>query len=74
MINGTTATTPAHGSITVTDAVAGDLTIVLAAAETAKLSLLDDGVYDVQMLTASGVQTLTDGELNVVLDVTRAVS
>lgn len=74
VINGSTATTPTNGTLTVTDAVAGNLTIVLAGVETAKLAELTGGVYDVQILEAAGPRTLTDGTLNVTLDVTRAVT
>lgn len=76
VINGATATTPANGSITVTDEVAGDMTIVIKGVETAKLSSLSGGAYDVQLLSDDGTDplTLTDGELHVQLDVTRATS
>jgi hypothetical protein len=66
------AGTAGHGDITVTDATDGDITITLAAAATATLT---PGVYvyDVQMVTATGVETLTAANLTVVADVTRAV-
>lgn len=72
-INGTAATTAANGSITVTDANAGDLTVVIAAAETAKLVAQSGLVYDVQVL-ATTVSTLTSGSAVVSADVTRATS
>jgi hypothetical protein len=74
VINGTPATTSTNGTLTVTDAVAGDITIVLAGAETAKLAELTGGAYDVQILEAAGPRTLTDGTLNITLDVTRATT
>jgi len=66
------AGTAGQGDITVTDATDGDITITLAAAATATLT---PGVYvyDVQMVTATGVETLTAANLTVVADVTRAV-
>jgi len=73
-INGATATTAANGSLTVTDEAAGDITIMLLGVETAKLAQLTAGVYDVQILTDAGPQTLTDSTLVVDLDVTRATS
>lgn len=74
VINGTPATTAANGTLTVTDAAAGDLTIVLAGVETAKLAELTGGFYDIQVLETAGPRTLTDGTLAVTLDVTRATS
>lgn len=68
------AGTPANGDITVDDEDDGDITITLAAASTATLTPNDGLSYDVQMLTATGVQTLTSGSCMVVADVTRAVS
>ena len=64
----------ANGDITVDVAADGDITITLAAAETVGLTVQTNLYYDIQMLTASAVQTLTSGTLNVVTDVTRAVS
>lgn len=74
IIAGGTATTAGNGSITVTNATTGALTVALAAVETAKLDEMVGGHYDIQMLTASGVQTLTDATLVVTQDVTRATS
>lgn len=73
-INGAAATTAANGDITVTNATTGAITITLAAAETAKLAVEEDLVYDVQMVTASGVSTLTTASATVSGDVTRATS
>lgn len=68
------AGTAGQGSITVTDAPTGDLTIALAAAATAQLSAGRRYRYDIQILTASGVTTRTQGICRVSADVTRAVS
>lgn len=65
----------ANGSITVTDAAAGNITIKLDEAETAIL-IHDDGLpYDVQMLdTDADVTTLTIAAASVTDDVTRAIT
>lgn len=75
VLNGATYATTANGSITVTDAVTGALTIALAAAVTQYLQA-GPYQYDIQMLTASGVTTLTYGMFTVDAspDVTRTVS
>jgi len=72
-LNGAAATVAGNGSITVNDAVAGNITITLAAAETDDLrpQALQ---YDIQMATATGVSTLSDGSARVVADVTRATA
>jgi len=72
-INGAAAVTAANGSITVDDAVAGDITIVLAAVETAKLAISDELFYDIQWAIA-GVVLTSQGALTVSYDVTRATS
>lgn len=71
-LNGVAAGVPANGSITVDDAVAGDITIVLDEVETAKLKP-DSLGYDVQVLNAGDVTTLTAGDVTVIADLTRAV-
>ena len=63
-----------QGSITIDDADAGNITITLAAALTDDLAVQSGLEYDVQMITASAVTTLTEGTAHVVADVTRAVS
>jgi hypothetical protein len=75
-IAGAAATIAGNGSITITDAANGDITIVLAAVETAKLVDTSGSWYwDVQVLTAAGVvQTLARGRVVVIGDVTRATS
>ncbi|KKN29614.1 hypothetical protein LCGC14_0842280 [marine sediment metagenome] len=66
----------ANGTITVDDEDNGDITIVLKAVETAKLTLTSGIRYDVQyFVTATGlVTTVTSGLLTVAADVTRATS
>ena len=73
-LNGAAASVAGNGSITVSDASAGDITVTLAAAETDDLIPQGGLYYDVQMLSAAGVETLSDGPAAVVADVTRAVS
>ncbi len=72
-INGS-AGTAGNGSIAVDDETAGNITITLAAVETAKLS--KKGVYDVQIVRSSGVpvSTLSAGNFSVTSDVTKAVN
>lgn len=67
------ASTPADGSITIDDLAAGDITIALEAVETKEL-LRGVYYYDVQLITAAGVSTLTLGTVEVVEDVTRLVA
>jgi hypothetical protein len=69
------AGTAGQGSLTVTDAALGDLTIALAAAATKSLGQ-GSYRYDVQILTAAGVTTRTAGTFIVTDadDMTRAVS
>lgn len=74
-VNRKAAGTTGNGSITIDEEDDGDITITLQEAETATLSKATDLYYDVQMLDTSGdVTTLTDGYLDVSLDVTRAIS
>lgn len=73
-INGAVGT-PANGSIVVTNATTGAVTVTLAAVESAKLVIAPDWHYDVQVLTAAGtVETLSSGWAEVVGDVVRATS
>jgi hypothetical protein len=68
------AGTAIQGSITVTDAVAGDITIALDEVATAQLAP-QACYYDIQVLTAAGaVTTLTDGGAAITADITRATS
>lgn len=75
-LNGTDASArAANGSITVTDASAGDITIALDEAETEDLVIRSGMLYDVQMLTAASVvTTMTEGTCNVTADVTRIIT
>lgn len=68
------AGTAANGDITVTNETTGAITITLSAASTAALTAVDGLTYDVQMLTATAVTTLTTGSCVVSADVTKAVS
>jgi len=67
------AATANLGSIVIDDLASGDITITLAASCTDDLST-GNYVYDVQMITASAVDTLTYGRLTVSSDVTRAIA
>ena len=73
-INGAAATTPANGSITIDDAAAGDITVTLAAVESAKLENVGKFYYDVQMLVGAVVTTLVQGRAVVMGDVIRETS
>lgn len=73
-LNGAAATA-GQGSVTVTNATTGALTIVVAAAATAQLAAPSTWTYDVQWKDASGlIHTLTEGTFRVVSDVTRATA
>lgn len=72
-LNGAAYTTGTDGSITITDAPTGDITIMLKAGVTDDLST-GTYVYDIQMISAAGVKTLTYGKLVVTADVTRLVA
>jgi len=74
-INGAAAATIGNGSIVVDDAVAGDITITIAAVEVAKLVASNQRVYDVQMVTTGGVvTTLQLGDCVIAEDVSRVTS
>lgn len=74
VVNGAAYTTVAHGAITVTDDVTGALSIVINAAVTAQLVPDMQYKWDIQMLTASGVTTLTQGDAMVTADITRTTA
>ena len=74
VIDGAAATVPANGSITVTDAAVGNITVVLEAEETAKLEATKKMWYDLQMLEGTTVTTLRAGRLMITSDVVRATS
>lgn len=71
--NGEAPSSGALGSIAIDDLASGDITIALAASCTDDLST-GTYVYDIQMISAAGVKTLTYGKLIVSADVTRLVS
>jgi len=73
-LNGSGVSDASKGSITIDDADDGDITVTLAATSTKELVVRSGLYYDVQLITASAVSTLTDGDADVTADVTRAVS
>ena len=73
-INAAEAGTPGNGSITIDDLAAGDVTLTLAADETEGLTPHVGYFYDIQMITATAVETLTAGTCNVTADVTRLIA
>lgn len=73
-LNAAAAVTATDASLTVTDAATGAVTIVLKPALTAALTTYSRLHYDIQMLTATGVQTMTDGDAAITADVTRAIA
>jgi hypothetical protein len=64
----------ANGDITVDNAVAGNITITLDEVETDDLVPKTGLYYDVQMLTATDVSTLSAGPCNITADITRVVA
>lgn len=72
-LNGAAHTTGTDGSITINDAPTGDITIMLKATVTDDL-VPGTYVYDIQLIEANGVSTLTTGSLIVTADVTRLVA
>ena len=65
----------ADASITVTDAVAGDLTVRLEAVQSAKITTCSRNWYDLQVSWLDGtVSTLSKGIARVIGDLTRATS
>lgn len=71
-LNGAAASSSALGTITIDDLATGDITIALDETATDDLST-GNYVYDIQLITATAVDTLTYGKLTVTADVTRAV-
>lgn len=66
--------TASHGALSVTDETSGALTITLKPAATSQLQPASLR-YDIQMLTTTGaVQTLTEGTLIILADVTKAIA
>lgn len=74
-LNGAEATA-SDGSLLVTDAADGDITLTVKASATAGLAptAVNRLWYDVQMLTGTTVRTLAVGRATVVADVTRAIA
>jgi hypothetical protein len=72
-IAGAAATTPANGSITITDAALGNITVALTAVEMAKLDIDFTGYWDIQSLAGATVTTLTRGNAQVLGDSTRRI-
>jgi len=72
-LNGAAHTTGTDGSITINDAPTGDITIMLKAGVTDDL-VPGTYVYDIQLIEAAEVTTLTTGSLIVSADVTRLVA
>jgi len=70
-LNGAAPTTET-GSITIDDEATGDITVTLDETATDDLST-GSYSYDIQLITATTVKTLTYGKLTVISDVTRAV-
>jgi hypothetical protein len=72
--NGAVATTPANGSITVSDEATGDLTIVIKAAETQNYAP-GSYRYDIQYIAANGPTTpVASGTFTITADITRRVA
>jgi hypothetical protein len=71
-LNGVAATA-ANGSITVSDAAAGDVSVTVAAIETAKLAIRSGMYYDLQVKVGGVVSTIAAGRVNVIYDVTKSV-
>lgn len=67
------AATATDGSITITDEPTGDITIALAATVTDDLVPQMGLYYDIQLITATAVTTLSSGTCNITADVTAAV-
>ena len=72
-LNGAAHITGTDGSITINDAPTGDITIMLKAGVTDDL-VPGTYVYDIQLIEAAQVTTLTTGSLIVSADVTRLVA
>jgi hypothetical protein len=76
VINGSTVgVVPGNGSIVVTDPVAGDFTVTVAAVETCKLTEEDNVHYDAKQILAASVPTpVTVGRFNIVSITTEAIT
>lgn len=75
VINGLNASSPLNGSIVINDVNLGNLTVTLAAVETAKLDTLQNIYYDIQLIRNDGtVTTLVYGLFTILGDSSRATS
>lgn len=73
-INGGVATVPSNGSISVPAAASGNVVVLLAADESAKLTSCEGfWFYDIQVEWSTGIETLIQGRALVSPDVTRTV-
>ena len=73
-LNGLPAPTATDGTLTVVDETAGAITVVLKPAVSAEL-IPNTNKYDIQAMTAAGVvNTLKEGALTIIGDVTRTIS
>lgn len=72
-LNGETGTA-ANGSITVSDASAGNMTVLLDEAETAKLSERSMCHYNVKALVSGTVTTLAEGRINILNSTTKTIA
>lgn len=73
-INGAAATVAGNGTLTVTDAATGAITVTLDDSEAAKLETADAIFYDVKKITATGSQLMTIGRFNVADLVTEGIA
>lgn len=62
------------GSITIDDLTDGDITIALSATRTDDLAPQRNLHYDIQMITATAVETLLSARFTVSADITRAIT
>lgn len=74
VLNKSATVTASDASLHVDDATAGDITITLKPNLTKQFAPVKGLQYDVQMVTATAVTTLTNGAASVTADVTRAVA
>lgn len=72
-LNGEEAETADNGSITIVDEDAGNIVVRMEAAEVAELAP-GTGYYDIQVITASSVNTPVEGRVKINEDVNRGVS
>ena len=73
-LNSSTAGTPGNGTLTVDDAVAGNVTITLTDDETTKLTEIRSLYYDFKKITAAGSYIMTSGRFNISDVVTESIT